>query len=232
MPTAADILDQVQTGDLILCHGSAKSSEEIELLTHSPYSHAAMIVLLGPDRKPFVWEEVPQSLAKDPDHNDEAHSGAQLGEFCDIVEQIYLFGDIPYWRPLVWNRPPDFDAQVAAGLPPLDGIPFDKRLLMLEHWLEGRLHIPAPRTSMYCAELVALTFQNVGLLPKDPPSNWYSPGSFGGTPPDAPLRLGATLGETVLISRTPDVDLTQAATAPATGSADPAGSASPGARTT
>src|SRR5260221_9596249 len=154
MPTAADIVDQVQTGDLILCQGSAKSSEAIEVLTDSPYSHAAMIVRVGPDRKPYVWEEVPESFAKDPLHKYEAHSGAQLGEFCEIVEKIYVYGDIPYWRPLVWTRPADFDAQVMAGLPPLDGIPFDDRLHMIEHWLEGQLHIPAPRTSMYCAELV------------------------------------------------------------------------------
>jgi hypothetical protein len=233
MPTAADLVDKVQTGDLILCHGTETSSRAIEWLTDSPYSHAAMIVRLGSDRKPFVWEEAPQSLGIDPDHNNQGHGGAQLGPFEEIIEQFYIWEDVPYWRPLVWDRPVNFDDIVAAKLPPLDGIPFDNNLETLLHWAEGRLNIPAPRTSMDCSELVALTYQQIGLLPEKPPMNWYSPGSFGGSPPAAPLQLGATLGDFTLIDRASTIDLTKTeASAAPTRSADPAAAPPPQARTT
>ena len=32
--------------------------------------------------------------------------------------------------------------------------------------------------TIYCAELVATTFQHMGLLPKRRPASWYDPGRF------------------------------------------------------
>jgi hypothetical protein len=213
----ADIADRVQTGDLLFGHGSETSSRAIEIITDSPYSHVAMIVRLGADRVPYVWEEAPQALGPDPVEGNHAHGGAQLGPAEEIIGQFYRWHDAAYWRPLVWERPANFDDQVAALLPPLEGIPFTDQKAMIERWIAGRLHIRLPPTEMFCAELVALTFQRLGLLPPDPPPNWYAPGSFGGTPPQAKFRDGIQLGEAVLVAR-PDVviDLTKEEAAPRT----------------
>jgi hypothetical protein len=45
-------------------------------------------------------------------------------------------------------------------------------------WLNGRLRRQSSRETIYCAELVATTYQHMGLLPKRRPASWYDPGKF------------------------------------------------------
>ena len=37
---------------------------------------------------------------------------------------------------------------------------------------------PSSLETLYCAELVALTYQAMGLLPEARPASWYDPGRF------------------------------------------------------
>jgi hypothetical protein len=52
---------------------------------------------------------------------------------------------------------------------------------------------------VYCAETVAITYEEMGLLATDKDSNWFDPGSFwsGDTLPLAP---GYQLGEEIAVS--------------------------------
>ena len=43
---------------------------------------------------------------------------------------------------------------------------------------QGRAHSQASLETIYCAELVAATYEAMGLLSTDRPENWYDPGRF------------------------------------------------------
>ena len=51
----------------------------------------------------------------------------------------------------------------------------------------------------YCAEVVAATYQAMGLLAGERPTNWYDPGSFW-SGDELELLLEAKLGEEIRVS--------------------------------
>jgi hypothetical protein len=73
-----------------------------------------------------------------------------------------------------------------------DGRSFPTSLGLARRWLNGRVRRSSSLETVYCAELVATTYQHMGLLPKRRPASWYDPGRFwsGDT---LPLRHGARL---------------------------------------
>ena len=60
-----------------------------------------------------------------------------------------------------------------------DGRPFPRMGGLVRQWIRARVR---RRTSsfetLYCAELVAATYQHMGLLPDRRPASWYDPGKF------------------------------------------------------
>jgi hypothetical protein len=61
----------------------------------------------------------------------------------------------------------------------LDGKPFPSPLGLARAWLTGRVRRrEVSREAVYCAEVVASTYQQMGLLPSRRPSSWYDPGRF------------------------------------------------------
>jgi hypothetical protein len=59
-----------------------------------------------------------------------------------------------------------------------DGRAFPTTLGLAGQWLNGRLRRSSSLETIYCAELVATTYQHMGLLPKRRPASWYDPGRF------------------------------------------------------
>jgi hypothetical protein len=60
-----------------------------------------------------------------------------------------------------------------------DGRPFPTTPGLARQWLTGRFRRRASSLeTVYCAELVATTFQHMGLLPSRRPASWYDPGRF------------------------------------------------------
>jgi hypothetical protein len=90
----------------------------------------------------------------------------------------------------------------------LDGTPFPSTARLASRWLRGR--IPQFRQgerelkleSAYCAEVVAITYEEMGLLPSARRLNWYDPGRFW-SGDDLDLIDGATLGEEIAIDIPP-----------------------------
>jgi hypothetical protein len=70
-------------------------------------------------------------------------------------------------------------------------------------WLRGASRSP-PRIreleleTAYCAEVVAVTYEEMGLLPTGRRPNWYDPGRFW-SGDDLDLGLGAKLGEEIAV---------------------------------
>jgi hypothetical protein len=57
--------------------------------------------------------------------------------------------------------------------------------------------------SAYCAEVVAVTYEDMGLLPRDRRPNWYDPGSFW-SGDRLTLRAGYSLGAEIAVTLPPD----------------------------
>ena len=69
---------------------------------------------------------------------------------------------------------------------------------LARRWLLGRIRRGVSLEDMYCAELVAITYQRMGLLGDDRPPNWYDPGRFW-SGDRLVLSGGATLGAEIAV---------------------------------
>ena len=59
-----------------------------------------------------------------------------------------------------------------------DGRPFPSTLGLLRRWLKGRVRRSSSLETVFCAELVATTYQHMGLLDPARPASSYDPGRF------------------------------------------------------
>jgi hypothetical protein len=57
-----DLVDEMQTGDLILFSGTSSESEWIKLFTLGMFSHSAMIYRPDPSQPPLMWQEAPEAI--------------------------------------------------------------------------------------------------------------------------------------------------------------------------
>jgi hypothetical protein len=99
----------------------------------------------------------------------------------------------------------------------LDGTPFPSTTRLASRWLLGRLPIPrrpgrgpaggpadgpqGPDRALetaYCAEVVAATYQSMGLLSGERQPQWYDPGRFW-SGDELELVAGARLGGEIAI---------------------------------
>ena len=86
----------------------------------------------------------------------------------------------------------------------LDGTPFPSTVQLGLRWLGGRAPRPAwarrdeNLETVYCAEIVAITFEAMGLLPDRHHSSWFDPGTFW-SGDDLGLAGGATLGTEIAV---------------------------------
>jgi len=132
--------------------------------------------------------------------------GAQLH---DLRRAVLVWAERYHQR--AWLRQLDhpvnaeMEDAVLRTIARLDGTPFPSTARLASRWLGGRL--PAKRRDNrdialeagYCAEIVALTYEAMGLLPKQRRSNWYDAGRFwSGDRLD--LTGGAQLGGEIAIN--------------------------------
>jgi hypothetical protein len=182
-------LEFTRTGDLWLFRGRSAADRAIRVTTNSPVNHVGMAVAID-DMPVLIWHaELGRAL---PDMwSGDRHRGAQLHNLRDAV----LIWTQRYSQ-RVWLRQLDrpvtreMEDDALRAIARLDGLSFPSTSTMAGRWLGGRLgrlrpklrsaeHIPPPQdlSSAYCAEIVALTYQSMGLLPQRR-ANRYDPGSF------------------------------------------------------
>ena len=58
------------------------------------------------------------------------------------------------------------------------GRSFPRSTALAQQWMLGRIGKGGRLEDIYCAELVAVTFERMGLLDSKRPPNWYDPGRF------------------------------------------------------
>jgi hypothetical protein len=200
--------DLTRTGDLWLFRGRTVADRAIQMTTNAPVNHVGMAIVIE-DLPPLMWHaELGRSLRDmwTGGH----HRGAQLH---DLREAVVAWGNRYGQR--AWLRqlepPPTRDMENAAlkSVARLDGTPFPSTSRLAARWARGRIPIrrPAERDmnleTAFCAEIVASTYQAMGLLPPDRRPNWYDPGRFW-SGDDLDLLLGARLGGEISVVVPPD----------------------------
>jgi hypothetical protein len=202
--TLDSAVELTRTGDVWLFRGSTAADRTIRLTTNSPVNHVGMAIVIE-DLPPLMWHaELGRSLRDmwTGDH----HRGVQLHDLRDAVTQWTT-----RYRQRAWLRqldpPADRDMENSAlrAVARLDGTPFPSTARLFSRWLVGRAALPRTPASdarletAYCAEVVALTYQEMGLLPARRRANWYDPGRFW-SGDDLALERGARLGTEIAVS--------------------------------
>ena len=194
----AGAVELTRTGDLWLFRGSSAADRAIRVTTNSPVNHVGMAIVLD-DLPPLMWHaELGRSL---PDVWSGTHQrGVQLHDLADAVTRL----GAPL-RPAGLAAPagpagdPAMEDAVLRTVAKLDGTPFPSTARLAGRWVGGRLptvgHDPRDvgLETAYCAEVVALTYEAMGLLPAGRRPSWYDPGSFW-SGDDLALQTGARLG--------------------------------------
>ena len=88
----------------------------------------------------------------------------------------------------------------------LDGRTFPATRSLATGWVKGRVKRNAGLEQLFCAEVVAITYERMGLLGTERPPNWYDPGKFWS---GNRLELnGATLGPEIAVTDIPPFVMT------------------------
>ena len=172
-----DALAHTRTGDLWLFRGSSAADTAIRVATNAPVNHVGMAVVLD-DLPPLMWHaELGRSL--EDVWTGRRQRGVQLH---DLHEAVRTWHDRYHQR--AWMRQLDveitneMEQAVLRTIARLDGTPFPSTSRLATRWLRGRARNRASLETLFCAEVVASTYVQMGLLPDDRPENWFDPGRF------------------------------------------------------
>ncbi|MFG1660873.1 hypothetical protein ACGFIY_30480 [Micromonospora chersina] len=204
-----EAVELTRTGDLWVFRGRSVPDRAIQLTTNSPVNHVGMAVVLD-DMPPLMWHaELGRSL---PDMWTGTHQrGVQLHDLRDAVcVWANRYGQRAWLRQLEPPADTAMEEAVLRTVARLDGTPFPSTAQLAWRWARGRVpNLRRPRPSItdgggvpvrdraletaYCAEVVAVTYEAMGLLPAGRRPNWYDPGRFW-SGDDLDLTGGAQLG--------------------------------------
>jgi hypothetical protein len=198
-----EALDLTRTGDVWVFRGHTAADRAIQLTTNSPVNHVGMSVVLD-DLPALMWHaELGRSL---PDlWSGGRHRGAQLHDLrAAVTLWATRYGQRAWLRQLEPPTGREMEDALLRAIARLDGTPFPSAAQLASGWLRGRL--PPVRQgerdvdleTAYCAQIVAVTYQAMGLLPARRPPNWYDAGRFW-SGDDLSLSAGARLGGEIAV---------------------------------
>jgi hypothetical protein len=178
--TLDEAVATASTGDVWLFRGRSVADIAIRTLTNSPVNHVGMVVALD-DLPPLLWHaELGRSL---PDvWTGERQRGVQLHRLAEAVTTWNeRYGQRAWMRQLeggtIERRHEDRLMEVIERF---DGRPFPTMPRLAKGWAVAKVRRRSASSleTIYCAELVATTYQHMGLLPSGRPASWYDPGRF------------------------------------------------------
>ena len=201
--TLDEAVDLTRTGDVWIFRGASVADRAIRALTNAPVNHVGMAVVLE-DLPPLLWHaELGKSL---PDVWTGQHQrGVQLHDLRDAVTTWRRrYGQRAWLRQLVGPADdggvtPAMEDAVLRAIARFDGRPFPTTRHLARGWINGRLRRDTTSEAVFCAELVAATDTEMGLLGNERPGNWYDPGKFW-SGDDLELLQGAKLGPEIPVA--------------------------------
>jgi hypothetical protein len=173
-----DAVATAATGDIWLFRGRSLADVAIRTVTNSPVNHVGMVVAID-DLPPLLWHaELGRSL---PDVWTGARQrGVQLHLLRDAVRTWNeRYGQRAWVRQLEGDVERRHEDLLMEVIERFDGRPFPTTVGLARQWLTGRVRRRGSSLeTIYCASLVATTYQHMGLLPSGRPASWYDPGRF------------------------------------------------------
>lgn len=184
-------ISQFETGDILLFHPTSQYRSLKQIcstifeslimgVTHSIYSHAAIIVKNPQFTNPFLegLYVLESGYEGFPDAEDnEIKLGVELVKFEDVLRTFK--GNI-YHRKLTCERTEDFYDKLSAAHSVVHNRPYD---LIPSDWFKAALRINMGATqrkkTFWCSALVAYIYTQLGFLPKDTPWTLVSPKMLG-----------------------------------------------------
>jgi hypothetical protein len=228
--TLNEALEQTRTGDIWLFRGHTLADRAIRVGTNSPVNHVGMSVVIE-DLPPLMWHaELGRAL--EDIWSGSRHRGVQLHDLRAAVDVwTARYGQHAWLRQLEHPPLPGMEDALLRTIARLDGTPFPSTARLASRWLLGRLpradqlrQLPPRRRghdgaagladgpagnspgraleSAYCAEVVAATYQAMGLLSGRHEPQWYDPGRFW-SGDDLKLEGGARLGGEIAVEVPP-----------------------------
>ena len=176
----------LKTGDLILFHGVQTTSELIELIEWSYWSHVGMVILpkdIGmTGAEPLFWESTASGdgltdyLTGKPKEN-----GPMLVLLADRIQVDVKKHYDTHFLVKYLNRSlqePEFE-QLRDFIYKVHDCGFPSAANALKYYIEGRSYNkPAPDTEVFCSELTAETFMAMGFISTEYVANGYCPDDF------------------------------------------------------
>ncbi|OBA98134.1 guanylate cyclase [Mycobacteriaceae bacterium 1482268.1] len=217
-------LDETRTGDIWLFRGDSGPDRAIQTMTNAPVNHVGMTVAID-DLPPLMWHaELGDKL---PDLWTGAnHRGVQLNDARAAVERwIVNYGQRCWLRELTPFATREQEDQVLRVIARMDGTPFPSTARLTGRWFRGRVPTASDWTrgiplvdkkvrdsvrrrkadarkvgleTAYCAETVAITYEEMGLLETEKHSSWFDPGKFW-SGDLLPLTQGYQLGREIAV---------------------------------
>jgi hypothetical protein len=209
-----EALEVTRTGDIWIFRGRSAPDRAIQAMTNSPVNHVGMSLVIE-DMPPLMWHaELGRSL---PDlWSGTFQRGVQLHDLRDSVTVwAHRYGQRGWLRQLEQPVTTEMEDRALRTVARLDGTPFPSSAQLAWRWVRGRVprvripgrpgpdEEPAALETAYCAEVVAVTYEDMGLLPRSRHPHWYDPGRFW-SGDDLKLCAGYRLGDEIAV----DIPLT------------------------
>lgn len=217
-------LAETRTGDIWLFRGRSGPDRAIQTLSNAPVNHVGMAVAID-DLPPLIWHaELGDKLVDVWTATN--HRGVQLNDLRDAVEQWRQRYDQRCWfRQLTPYASREQEDRMLRVVARMNGTAFPTTARLTGRWLRGRMPTANDWTrglplldrkvrevsqrrktrrsavameTAYCAETVAITYEEMGLLSTDKHSNWFDPGSFW-SGDILPLTPGYELGREIAV---------------------------------
>ncbi|AQA06490.1 guanylate cyclase [Mycobacterium sp. MS1601] len=218
-------LEVTRTGDIWLFRGGSGPDRAIQTMTNAPVNHVGMTVAID-DLPPLIWHAELGDKLLDL-WTGTNHRGVQLNDLRAAVEQWMTKYEQRCWlrqlSPYATRAQEDAMLKVIARM---NGTAFPTTARLTGRWMRGRLPtlsdwtrgIPfvhkkvresAERSkttrrvgleTAYCAETVAITYEEMGLVNTEKRENYFDPGSFW-SGDDLPLVAGYELGKEISVLR-------------------------------
>lgn len=217
-------LEETRTGDIWLFRGRSGPDRAIQSMTNSPVNHVGMTVAID-DLPPLIWHAELGDKLLDV-FTGTHHRGVQLNDLREAVERwAHSYHQRCWLRQLTPYASREQEDRMLRVIARMDGTPFPSTARLTGRWMRGRLptvsdftrgipfvhskvrqtaeqrkqqKVRAGLQTAYCAETVAITYEEMGLLQTEKHFNWFDPGSFWSG--DAlPLREGYRLGAEIAV---------------------------------
>lgn len=172
-----DAVAAAATGDIWLFRGRSFADRAIQTVTNSPVNHVGMIVAID-DLPPLLWHaELGRALTDV--WTGERQRGVQLHHLREAVTQWdERYGQRAWFRQLQGPITRVHEDRLMEIIDRFDGRAFPTMPGLAKGWVTGRFRRTTSLQTLYCAELVASTYQHMGLLADQRPPSWFDPGRF------------------------------------------------------